>query len=187
MKKFFCVICLALLAACGDGNDYPPVEELNEAVEIVNERIEEYGLNFTSMRDMEWGISIYLGDSEDAVIALLGEPTSRLRGGAGMSALSFENGMAIRFYDELAGAISARSYHENGRFEIRGYTPGMTAEQTAVHFEQHEQDSETIQYLFVNAFDENGTRLPYAEDPSVAVTHMIQWSENDVALIISQR
>jgi|GEM_PF-4918514 len=131
MKKFFSLVgllfTLALLTACG-GSD-------------------AQDLDFRSMRDIELGVTVSLGQTIDEiseVLEFLEEHSADIIGGHGIAV--FENGMYIRFEDGVAIHIQGNSYPSNERFEILGHTVGG------------ERDWDWHGFLF-RSYNEQGDRL----------------------------
>ncbi|MCL2223392.1 MAG: hypothetical protein FWB96_00320 [Defluviitaleaceae bacterium] len=161
MKKVLCLVAL-LLVGCASGAAEISYEDRAEAARILAAQSDR--LDFTSIRDMAQDVVISLGDRVEDVTAALGEPISVTNlpeniTGEARKVLSFSNGMYVRFYDGAAGLITGRHAHDRGRFEILGYSPEMNAQQVAVNFDKHPQDSGEIQYIFTSHFDPHGEKL----------------------------
>jgi hypothetical protein len=138
-------------------------------------------LNFRSMRDVELDVIISLGDSRERVEELLGEgePGVELRNG---EMLDFENGMSVRFNDDVVVGLHAFNEYDAGRFEIFGYTIGMTEEQLAEIFIHPVTSVHHMvgQIHYLNVFDENGRHLDEIQWDDTWVSNMVTMWDTEI-------
>jgi len=143
------VVVLAAFTACGgNGNRYDNAPR---------------ELNFRSMRDVELDVIISLGDRRARVEELLGESSPcmipKYPGMPGrISRYYFTNGMAIDFQHGIVISMEARNEYGTERFEIYGYSIGMTQEQLSAAFDTNPEPD--VPYFFWNVFDSCGIKIP---------------------------
>ena len=192
MKKISKFLFFALLAifltACGNNdNGYDVLPGID--------------LDFRSMRDVELDVIISLGDSISEVRSLLGEPSVSgppvsLASGE-MLADIFENGMWVTYMDGFVDSIRGANGFYDGRFEVHGYTIGMTHAKIAAAFHPMPHADESLpnadainemfagMYAYANFFDTNGNRLrgmdaSLEEMADTAVSVHVYWAYNTV-------
>jgi len=145
VKKYFCGLAIVLLIIVAIF-----------VVVLALSRGEELALG--SMRDVELDVIISIGDSRERVIELLGEPfyvhdVHRACEHCILTFFEYESGMRIAFIDDTVVSIRGtrwltvpdseygermtelgRTWSNEDRFEIRGYTVGMTREEISSAF-----------------------------------------------------
>ena len=164
MRKITGVLFLAFIfVACGGGRGGAQVE-----------------VGVRSMRDVELDVIISLGDSRLDVEAVLGQAV--LVSG---ERIIFDNEMELTFVNNIVTMIEGNNGLDSGRFEIHGYTIGMTAAQISAGFEAHEEMSEGFSefvggtvYFFMRFFDADGDYMGGTQTgppAGAAVGNFIDW------------
>ena len=96
-------------------------------------------LDFRSIVDTESGHVFSLGDTRNSIEAVLGQPIEMTQWG-----VEFQNGLFVEFEDNLAVYFEAENGLAAGRFEIYGYSIGMTKNQIASIFALDEMMSSIL-------------------------------------------
>lgn len=146
----------------------------------------ERELDFRSMWDTELDVVISLGDSRRHVESVLGVAgAERIHRGDGHEILEFYSGMEITLINDVVINIRGTNGMTTGRFEILGYTVGMTREQIAKNF-NFVTTMNSICY-FANFYDTHGNCLGGAVETEEyrrfpddwAVNGWVEWWEVD--------
>ena len=136
-------------------------------------------LDFKSVLDTELNILFSLGDHRDDIESILGPP---IRHNEEWGDFEYQNGLQVVYEGHRAVFLAARNGLEEGRFEVLGYSIGMSRSQISDYFEPRAYVAQIV-YSFIKHYDSAG-ELTTEENAYVEAGVMLRESEGLVSVFV---
>jgi len=126
-------------------------------------RSEGESLGFMSILDTELGEVFTLGDTQESIEAILGEPVQTREWSGSEYIHEYQNGLSVIYANKRAVLFAVETALDEERFEVLGYKIGMTNEQIADNFVFNEALSGSVgtagSYHYQLYYDESGNMV----------------------------